>query len=122
MNMLFNVTLLSVNCTLSTWTSWGICTKTCGGGIQHRTRHITQESLHGAKSCSGPYSELQVCNNKPCDAGKMILSYNPSLAYYMNMCYLMSICSQLIVHYLLGHPGEVAPRPVEVVLNIVQGI
>ncbi|XP_078378151.1 SCO-spondin-like isoform X3 [Oculina patagonica] len=49
------------------WRSWSICTKTCGGGTQDRTRTCTNPPpAHGGRDCPGKNKEARSCNNLPC--------------------------------------------------------
>merc|ERR1719321_314214 len=50
------------------WGPWqdGICSKTCGDGIQQKTRTKTQEKKHGGASCPGGSSESAPCNKGEC--------------------------------------------------------
>jgi hypothetical protein len=54
-----------VTCEVSAWSSWGGCTKLCGGGWKHRTREVTQSSGFGGQLCPTLTQEL-VCNTLPC--------------------------------------------------------
>jgi len=47
------------------WSEFGDCSKSCGGGIQQRTRECTPP-LHGGKPCEGEASESRACNTKRC--------------------------------------------------------
>lgn len=54
-----------VDCAYTDWTSWSSCTKSCGGGIQERTRQVTRNSANGGKAC--PHlREEQACNGHGC--------------------------------------------------------
>ncbi|VDD90570.1 unnamed protein product, partial [Enterobius vermicularis] len=47
------------------WSAWTICSASCGGGTQTRTRlciRVAGQTL----SCSGPSSETRNCNPQPC--------------------------------------------------------
>jgi len=57
--------LATINCEVSPWTSWGTCSKTCGGGQQTRTRTITKQPANGGTSCP-TLSESQSCNTQVC--------------------------------------------------------
>ncbi|XP_053397886.1 adhesion G protein-coupled receptor B1-like [Mercenaria mercenaria] len=48
------------------WSSWGICSKTCGAGTQTRSRNC-----EGSNSCSGPRTETRDCfpSNCPVNGG-----------------------------------------------------
>ena len=43
------------------WSSFGSCSKTCGGGQQTRTR-----TCNKGNQCSGPATDVHRCNTKPC--------------------------------------------------------
>ena len=60
--------ILSVNCEWSSWSSFSPCTKTCGGGTRHETRHITStENLEKyGGTCSGTFERTKDCNTKSC--------------------------------------------------------
>ena len=32
------------DCLLSEWTRWSVCSQSCGGGLQHRSRHMLLQS------------------------------------------------------------------------------
>ncbi|XP_052284771.1 SCO-spondin-like isoform X2 [Dreissena polymorpha] len=51
----------------SNWTSWTVCTLTCGGGQQYRERQCTypDHTLHG-QYCPGPQNQTQECNSRLC--------------------------------------------------------
>lgn len=45
----------------SLWGPWGLCTKTCGGGVQSRER-----KCRGGLGCPGRASDQKVCNAQSC--------------------------------------------------------
>ncbi|KAK7100724.1 hypothetical protein V1264_023622 [Littorina saxatilis] len=47
------------------WSSWGLCTVTCGGGAQDRNRTCI-EPMYGGQECPGPANETQACNTHNC--------------------------------------------------------
>ncbi|XP_020495891.1 adhesion G protein-coupled receptor B1 isoform X2 [Labrus bergylta] len=47
------------------WTSWGSCSKTCGGGIQQRQR-VCEGPFFGGEACPGEKGEQKRCNEKRC--------------------------------------------------------
>merc|ERR1719374_390688 len=54
-----------VNCELAQWTEWTVCTVTCGGGSQDRSRAIITEASNGGTPCSDT-EETRVCNSNGC--------------------------------------------------------
>ncbi|XP_078700931.1 coadhesin-like [Branchiostoma floridae x Branchiostoma belcheri] len=49
----------------SKWSSWGDCTKSCGGGEQRRGRKC-QGWADGAAGCEGSSEETRTCNDNDC--------------------------------------------------------
>uniref|UniRef100_A0A3B5MS61 Adhesion G protein-coupled receptor B1b n=1 Tax=Xiphophorus couchianus TaxID=32473 RepID=A0A3B5MS61_9TELE len=54
-----------VNGTWHPWSSWGSCSKTCGGGIQQRQR-VCEGPFFGGEPCPGDTREQKRCNEKRC--------------------------------------------------------
>ncbi|XP_078322967.1 coadhesin-like [Crassostrea virginica] len=51
----------------ATWTSWGTCTVTCGGGTQTRSRTCTNPApQYGGANCPGSAGSSQACNTQHC--------------------------------------------------------
>ncbi|XP_013397757.1 SCO-spondin [Lingula anatina] len=48
-----------------TWSAWGTCNTTCGGGIQSRWR-VCDGPFFGGANCSGPTEDFQPCNTHHC--------------------------------------------------------
>ena len=70
-NLLFS--FLVVNGGYSDWKPYGVCSKTCGGGVQIRKRTCTNPPpTNGGEDCStlGPDNTTRGCNNQECP-GKM---------------------------------------------------
>ncbi|XP_066930169.1 uncharacterized protein [Clytia hemisphaerica] len=56
-----------VNGGLSSWSSWEECTKTCGGGRQHRYRYCTNPSpSNGGAFCVGLFNQSRICGVGKC--------------------------------------------------------
>ena len=55
-----------INCVVSGWGSWGACSRTCGKGVQSRSRSITTSPQHGGASCPALTSS-QKCNTHTCE-------------------------------------------------------
>ncbi|XP_029701393.1 adhesion G protein-coupled receptor B1-like isoform X1 [Takifugu rubripes] len=47
------------------WSSWGSCSKTCGGGIQQRQR-VCKGPFFGGEPCPGEKGEHKRCNERRC--------------------------------------------------------
>eukprot|EP00933_Yihiella_yeosuensis_P057696 TRINITY_DN5769_c1_g2_i1.p1 TRINITY_DN5769_c1_g2~~TRINITY_DN5769_c1_g2_i1.p1 ORF type:complete len:1326 (+),score=179.83 TRINITY_DN5769_c1_g2_i1:153-4130(+) len=55
-----------VHCKVGSWSRWGACSKTCGGGELVRTRSL-EAPRHGGIKCPAEGSkQSQKCNVKPC--------------------------------------------------------
>jgi hypothetical protein len=54
-----------VNCQVSSWSDWSVCSYTCGGGDQSRSRSITTSPANGGASCPA-LSGSQECNLQAC--------------------------------------------------------
>ena len=53
------------------WTNWTDCSKTCGGGLQERTRECNNPPPSGGgKDCVGDRVETQACANDLCKGKK----------------------------------------------------
>uniref|UniRef100_A0A1A8PEM2 Thrombospondin type-1 domain-containing protein 7A n=3 Tax=Nothobranchius TaxID=28779 RepID=A0A1A8PEM2_9TELE len=50
------------DCVVSDFTSWSSCSKTCGAGLQHRTRHILAPPMYGGADCPN-LTETRTCSN-----------------------------------------------------------
>ena len=59
----------SVDCVWGAYDAWSTCSKTCGGGVQVRTRKVDTHAEHGGAACTGLSSEQQACNTGTCTAG-----------------------------------------------------
>jgi hypothetical protein len=54
-----------VHCATGAFAPWSVCTKSCGGGAQSRSRTVTKVAQHGGYVC--PYlKETRNCNTGPC--------------------------------------------------------
>jgi hypothetical protein len=60
-----NSGLCPIHCSVSSWAPWGRCTKTCGTGVQSRTRIVVRHAHHGGYQCP-ELSDQQECNLRPC--------------------------------------------------------
>ena len=58
--------LCKVDCKHSSWGEWSKCSKSCGNGLQERTRTIVTEAQNGGKACVGNNKDSRLCNNRGC--------------------------------------------------------
>eukprot|EP00658_Telonema_sp_P-2_P076066 TRINITY_DN6604_c0_g1_i7.p1 TRINITY_DN6604_c0_g1~~TRINITY_DN6604_c0_g1_i7.p1 ORF type:complete len:224 (-),score=37.42 TRINITY_DN6604_c0_g1_i7:305-976(-) len=56
---------VKVDCLVGDWTDFSTCDKTCGGGLQTRTREVEREALNGGTSCP-VLVESRKCNTQGC--------------------------------------------------------
>lgn len=55
-----------VDCELSGWEEWSVCSQSCGGGQRERSRSIVQESQDLGAPCDAVVREVEGCNEQPC--------------------------------------------------------
>ena len=61
-----------MDCVWNDWSQFSECSKTCGGGIQSRTRDIKVLNSYDGVPCDGPTSETKLCSLEECSPnGKM---------------------------------------------------
>ncbi|XP_019729253.1 SCO-spondin-like [Hippocampus comes] len=54
-----------IECIMSQWTSWSLCSVSCGVGSLFRQRDVVREALPGG-SCSGAQFDSRACFPRPC--------------------------------------------------------
>lgn len=53
----------------SSWGQWGECSRSCGTGVQFRTRQCDNpRPAYGGSSCSGDSEEFRLCSMESCAA------------------------------------------------------
>lgn len=60
----------------SSWSTWGACSQTCGGGIQRRVRECKFSIID--MDCQGENSQAASCNTEPCPT-ILPISYPPRI-------------------------------------------
>jgi len=60
-----NTQLCPIDCAVSSWAAWGICSKTCGAGIQYQYRKTIRWAKNGGKSCP-TLKKTRACNPQAC--------------------------------------------------------
>lgn len=64
------------DCVVSDFNSWSSCSKTCGAGLQHRTRHVLATSMYGGANCPN-LTETRTCSSHvDCPAGEDEYQYS----------------------------------------------
>jgi len=63
------------DCKVSDWSQWSTCSKDCGGGVQTRSRTITQQACSGGAGCPA-LTDSQSCNTQSCSSGNCAQSCN----------------------------------------------
>merc|ERR1719510_1176368 len=58
--------VVPIDCKHSSWGEWSKCSKSCGKGVQERTRTIVTPAKNGGKACSVPNKEGKACNTEAC--------------------------------------------------------
>ncbi|NXI43880.1 PPN protein, partial [Galbula dea] len=51
------------------WSEWGKCSRSCGGGVSFRQRHCYSQRAESASSCVGPARSYRSCNIQSCPEG-----------------------------------------------------
>ena len=78
--------LVVTNCTQhgqwTKWSDWSGCSQSCGIGLKRRQRFCgNPEPLHGGRTCIGPDTDEQYCDDLPrCAEHTASLSYSPPAA------------------------------------------
>ena len=63
-----NVLWHPVDCVVSQWADFSVCTSVCGGGSQNRSRDVLTAAANGGRSCPSLF-DLRPCNTHPCSNG-----------------------------------------------------
>lgn len=96
-----NTNMCGVNdCQLSEWSPFGVCSATCGGGLQSRTRTVTSPSAAGGAAGCGDLSE-----SRECGTGDDIHSHVCTLSYCV---ILLQRNARLTVNWETGLTGQPA--------------
>lgn len=56
----------TMDCELSDWDSWSLCTATCGGGQQFRTRMVDHSAHRLGGGCQDKLEEIRGCGSNAC--------------------------------------------------------
>lgn len=72
------------------WSSWGPCSRTCGGGVHFSYRDCDNPvPKNGGKYCEGQRVQYESCNTEEC-------SQTGNFLFYSNICYqVLDICTEV---------------------------
>ena len=74
------------------WTSWGSCSRTCGGGRSTRKRRCNNpQPSSGGQQCSDDDSESRECNTHSCRGTYLITHQVQTLKDIMFLLFLIII-------------------------------
>lgn len=62
----YNSYLEPVDCVVSDWSQWSLCSTTCGVGIAEKRRNIIRASENGGKRCPANLVKRRYCYGPPC--------------------------------------------------------
>merc|ERR1712039_914100 len=65
-------------CVWAEWSTWSICSATCGDGKQAQTRGIQTAAACGGTPCSGDVTKVQDCNVDVCPSCDAPATESPS--------------------------------------------
>lgn len=63
----------SIDCVVTSWSSWGPCSVSCGSGQQSRTRSVSTNAQYGGQACP-PLIEVASCEAGPCPPTGCVVS------------------------------------------------
>uniref|UniRef100_A0AAY4ECW1 Thrombospondin type-1 domain-containing protein 7A n=1 Tax=Denticeps clupeoides TaxID=299321 RepID=A0AAY4ECW1_9TELE len=64
------------DCVVSDFTAWSVCSKTCGTGLQHRTRVVLATPVYGGANCPN-LTQTRTCSNQVlCPVGEHEYEYS----------------------------------------------
>jgi hypothetical protein len=70
-----NEQVCNIDCVVSEWPSYGVCSKSCDGGTRVRTRQILKQKKGTGKECP-ILEETQKCNEQECDVDCVVSEWS----------------------------------------------
>ena len=101
-----------VHCEHNIFAPWSVCSKTCGGGLQARSRAIIRHAAHGGTACEH-LDETQACSKKPCPIDCVVSSFGAWSRCSANCGSGMSLRARSVVSSA-AHTGKACPSLSEV--------
>lgn len=65
-----------VDCIASSFSAWGPCSATCGGGVNVRRKKVVRDAAHGGKACP-TLAQSRPCATKPCPRDCIVTPWDP---------------------------------------------
>jgi uncharacterized protein YegL len=65
-----------VDCKMSSWSEWNMCTKECEGGVQGRTRNVAVKPKNNGAACDSA-QEVRPCNTGSCMRPCTLKAWSP---------------------------------------------
>lgn len=102
-----NVKPCPVDCVVSNYSAWSLCSVKCGGGTRSRTRKIVTAQANGGSLCPS-LVQSEDCNTKPCAPLQCTMSAwgNWTACSKVKLLREVSAAFSLSFRLLLGHRRE----------------
>ena len=60
----------SVNCVVDDWGDWGLCSKSCGGGLMGQRKEVLVVPKYGGAECPSNITNVKYCGEEHCPKGR----------------------------------------------------
>ena len=70
MTFLRHFCICPVDCVVSDWGDWGLCSQSCGGGLKGRRRDVLVQTVNNGAECPSVLTETQYCIIQDCPQGR----------------------------------------------------
>ena len=101
------IVLIPADCEVSSWSPWGICSASCGGGSRDRSRQITRQPQGAGDKC--PHlTDFEKCITRSCPGKKLFQVEVPKKLFalifklYEYLPYMFSDTAQRLVIVIIG--------------------
>eukprot|EP00042_Codosiga_hollandica_P042165 m.383963 g.383963 ORF g.383963 m.383963 type:complete len:692 (+) comp56261_c0_seq1:101-2176(+) len=65
-----------IDCVVSSWSSYGLCSLTCGGGQAWRSRSVLVSAMFGGQACPSDLTSTIACNQHACPIDCMVSAWS----------------------------------------------
>ena len=83
---------ISADCDWSDFSVWSPCSKSCGNGVQSRSRYVQRPAVNGGRNCTGGPKETRNCAKNACPGN--------GLSKHISIGYLISRENTLTIGYV----------------------